>query len=107
MTGGAHADARVRTPPGLGGLGLAAIQSGYGVAAASAHRADVPTMTAAAPPSPVRVTKSRRVRWGRQGRGRASLTASGLSFLSPSLRRWKERYGPERTEHEIERHGPI
>src|SRR2546422_10388402 len=62
ITGGSQAEARVSTPPRLGGFGLAAIQSAYGEAAgalcqsAPTTNAIIPALVAAA-----RLRKSRRV----------------------------------------------
>src|SRR5262245_17570943 len=98
MTGGSHAEARVSTPPRLGGLALAAIQSGCGDAAASARPRLAPTARAAAPPTAVRLTKSRRVRGVRRDAGRGSVAAIGtlLPSLSASVQR-RETTEPERT----------
>src|SRR5262245_10791178 len=60
ITGGSQADARARTPPRLGGLGLAGIQSGYLEAAAAGRLR--PVSAAAPTPAAEILTKSRRFR---------------------------------------------
>src|SRR5262245_25196777 len=71
MTGGSHAEARVKTPPRFGGLALAGIQSGYVVDWATARRRPAPPTSAVAPApaQPARVRKARRDTskwlWGR------------------------------------------
>src|SRR5437867_10587999 len=59
ITGGSQADARARTPPRLGGLGLAGIQSGYEAAAAAARNRP-PTRAVVPTPAAESLTKSRR-----------------------------------------------
>src|SRR5438132_939161 len=69
ISGGSQAEARVRTPPRFGGLGLAGIQSGYGETVWADTRAPpAPTMRAVipAPPQPACRRNSRRLtRWRR------------------------------------------
>src|SRR5438093_13050268 len=62
ITGGSQAEARVRTPPRVGGLGLAGIQSGYGAAPEALCRS-APTANAVIPAlvTAARLRKSRRV----------------------------------------------
>src|SRR5262249_59232910 len=63
ITGGSQADARARTPPRFGGLGLAGIQSGYLDAAAA--RRPVPITAVAETPAAERRMKSRRFKRAR------------------------------------------
>src|SRR5712691_6173166 len=64
MTGGSHEEARVSTPPRLGGLGLAGIQSGCAVAVWAETRLRPAAATrdvAPRPPHPARVRNVRRL----------------------------------------------
>src|SRR5258708_5014784 len=83
ITGGSQAEARGRTPPRFGGLGLAGIQSGYGAAGcAASRRGAAPTASAVmpAPVTPTPLRKSRRVTVRSGGVGREGVAAIGLSF---------------------------
>src|SRR6266851_1713970 len=62
MTGGSHAEARVSTPPRLGGLGLAGIQSGCGAPAWAKARLRSAPATRAVAPRPVHPARVRNVR---------------------------------------------
>src|SRR5215468_939794 len=83
ITGGSQADARARTPPRLGGLGLAGIQSGY-LEEAAAGRLRPANAAALTPAAEIR-TKSRRFR-------RASGPCITSSF---TLLRIEGKDGPE------------
>src|SRR5262245_43824796 len=91
MTGGSQAEARVRTPPRLGGAGLAAIQSGYSEAAAdlpppATASADMPAVV-----QPARLRKLRRLTWREALAGRVGIGA----LLAVRTVRRKETAGHE------------
>src|SRR2546426_11019985 len=100
-TGGSQDEARVRTPPGLGGLELGGIQSGYGETGWADRRArPAPTIRTPipAPPHPARLRNSRRfTRWRRATGPSVGILALLLYLVVKE--RTRAGTGPECGEH--------